>query len=79
MDADPLDRILRDRGISVDKSDLTNALQNSCDEELQEKNSQSPFAKWATQYLGTDTLLTPDELDTYITTHLPLLSAFSAF
>ena len=64
MEADTVERILRDRGISVDKAVLANALQSSCNDELGDENSPASFANWATQYLERDTLLTPDEIDT---------------
>lgn len=55
MDVDTLDRILKDRGVAVDKKRLAEVLQDE------------GFSDWAELHLSPATLLSPDELATYVT------------
>ncbi|MBE3043680.1 hypothetical protein IMZ48_14140 [Candidatus Bathyarchaeota archaeon] len=55
MDVDSLDRVLKERGISIEKAKLAAAL------------GDPSFSSWADLHLTPATLLTPDELATYVT------------
>lgn len=55
MDVDTLDRILKDRGVEVERKRLAEALQDE------------GFKDWAELHLSAATLLSPDELATYVT------------
>lgn len=55
MDVDGLDRILRERGVEIERTKLEAALDDAS------------FKSWASLHLTPATLLTPDELATYVT------------
>lgn len=55
MDVDSLDRVLKDRGVSIERAKLTAVL------------GDASFSSWASLHLTPATLLTPDELATYVT------------
>lgn len=55
MDVDTLDRILKDRGVEVERQRLAEVLRDE------------GFADWAELHLSPATLLSPDELATYVT------------
>lgn len=55
MDVEKLDRILKERGVEIEKPKLAAALDDPS------------FRSWANLHLTPATLLTPDELATYVT------------
>ncbi|PKS10128.1 hypothetical protein jhhlp_001878 [Lomentospora prolificans] len=57
MDLDTVDRILKDYGIDIDRSELKAAFNH--------QDGDTSLSQWASLHLGHETLLTPDELTLY--------------